>query len=166
MKKNLIKTLVAVSILTCASASTVLAQDTSNGCGVGWQVSQKTSLLSSSVRSITNYFLPNSFSMTSGTSGCAKHDIVKNDEKAVEYAVNNYDTLIVEMAEGHGEYLDGFAQALGCDQSNYAAFQNLVQTRYSDLTKNSGNDGIDLYRAVRLEIQATPSLSAQCMPRV
>ena len=37
--------------------------------------------------------------MTFGTSGCAHHDIVKNDEKAVIYAVNNYNSLVAEMAE-------------------------------------------------------------------
>jgi hypothetical protein len=163
-KKLALKTVVLLSTLTSFSSALCFAQDQSSGCGLGWEVSQKQSLLSSAVRLTTDTVLPNTFSMTFGTSGCAKHEIVKNDEKAVEYAVNNYDSLVVEMAQGGGEFTEGFAQALGCDAAQAPAFEALMQTRYSDLSKQSGGDGIGLYRAVRTEIQANPSLASQCVP--
>ena len=140
------------------------AEDTSSGCGLGWQVSQRQSLLSSAIRSTTDAFLPNTFSMTSGTSGCAKHEIVKNDEKAVEFAVNNYNSIVVEMAEGHGEFLDGFAQALGCTDAT--AFGSLTQAHYQQILDQAAHDGINLYRAVRTQLEASPALGGQCVPTV
>src|SRR5262245_4508488 len=101
-----------------------LADDSSSGCGLGWEVTRKMSLASSAIRSTTHAFLPNTFSMTSGTSGCAKHELVKGDEKAVMFAVNNYDSLVVEMAQGKGEYLESFAEALGCGDASMARFSD------------------------------------------
>jgi hypothetical protein len=142
------------------------SDDQSSGCGLGWQVTQRMSLLSSAVRSTTDTFLPNTFSMTSGTSGCARHDIVKNDEKAVYFAANNYDSLIVEMAQGSGEFLEGFAQALGCDEASFSTFSAFTQSRYKKILENSANDGINFYKAVRTEMQTSPVLAAQCVPTV
>jgi hypothetical protein len=154
------------ALLSASQLSVAQANDGSSGCGLGWEVSQKQSLLSSSIRTTTNTFLPNTFSMTSGTSGCAKHSIVKNDEKAVQYAVSNHDSLIVEMAEGRGEFLAGFAQALGCDAASYSAFSSFAQSHYDSLVDSSANDGIGLYRAVRTGLQADPRLAGACVPRV
>ena len=163
MKKNLIVLMVAV--IVGAQIQLAAAEDQSSGCGLGWQVSQKNSLLSSAVRLTTNIVLPNTFSMTFGTSGCAQHTIVKNDEKAVIYAVNNYDSIVVEMATGHGEFLQGFAQALGCTDAAYAKFGSFTQSRYKKIVDDANQDGINLYRAVRTELESS-DLSDQCVPSV
>jgi hypothetical protein len=73
--KNILVLLVGVAVLMTSSLA--FSDDQSSGCGLGWQVTQRMSLLSSAVRTTTDWFLPNTFSMTSGTSGCAHHDIVK-----------------------------------------------------------------------------------------
>jgi hypothetical protein len=142
------------------------AEDTSSGCGLGWQVSQRMSLLSSVIRTTTDTILPNTFSMTSGTSGCAKHDIVKNDENAVMFAVNNYNSIVVEMAEGRGEFLNGFAQALGCKDVSYAGFSALTQAHYQQILDQAAHDGVGLYRAVRTQLEASPTMIGQCVPTV
>jgi hypothetical protein len=165
MNKNLIALIVAVAVVVGSQVQLASADDQSSGCGLGWQVSQKNSLLSSAVRLTTDTILPNSFSMTFGTSGCAQHTIVKNDEKAVEYAVNNYDSIVVEMAEGHGEFLQGFAQALGCSGSASSSFGSFTQSRYQKIIDSSNRDGIDLYRAVRTQLESS-DLSGQCIPSV
>ncbi len=67
----------AVSFLTLAAS----AEDKSSGCGLGWKVTSRQSLLSSYVRYITNAVTTSTFAMTSGTSGCDSHSIVKNDKK-------------------------------------------------------------------------------------
>jgi len=163
MKKNLIVLMVA--LIVGAQIQLAAAEDQSSGCGLGWQVSQKNSLLSSAVRSTTDVILPNTFSMTSGTSGCAQHSIVKNDEKAVIYAVNNYDSIVVEMAAGHGEFLQGFAEALGCTDAAYTTFGSFTQSRYKKIVDDANQDGINLYRAVRTELESS-DLSDQCVPSV
>ena len=154
-----------VAVIVGAQIQLAAAEDSSSGCGLGWQVSQKNSLLSSAVRTTTDIVLPNTFSMTFGTSGCAQHSIVKNDEKAVIYAVNNYDSIVVEMAAGHGEFLQGFAEALGCTDAAYTKFGSFTQSRYKKIVDDANQDGINLYRAVRTELESS-DLSDQCVPSV
>lgn len=158
--KKIVWVLLGISLLPLRAFS----QDTSGGCGLGWAVTKRMSLLSSSIRATTNSYLPNTFSMTSGTSGCAKHSIVKNDEKAVIFAVNNYDSLMVEMAEGRGEYLQSFAQSLGCRDSKFGRFSTLIQSRYNVIAADPAGDGINLYKAVRGAVQEDPVLSLDCVP--
>jgi len=157
-----IRILVA-SLLVSSHAS--FGADQSNGCGLGWQVSSKNSLLSSAIRNTTNNFLPNTLSMTSGTSGCASHTVVKNDEEAVIYAVNNYQVLVAEMALGQGEFLDGFASTLGCRDALRSGFGELLQNNYAELRKEAANaDGVSLYRAVRTLLLRSPGFGEHCSP--
>jgi hypothetical protein len=69
------------------------------------------------------------------------------------------------MAQGGGEFLQVFAQALGCDSASFAAFDSFAQTHYGSLVQESGTDGIALYRAVRTRLLATPGLGDRCAPR-
>lgn len=165
--EKFMKNLVLALLITFASVSMVtpaFADDTSSGCGVGWMITKKQSLVSSSTRSTTNTVLPNTFSMTSGTSGCAPHSIVKNDEKAVIFAVNNAEPLMVEMALGKGEYLKGFSQTLGCGDAFFPGFSKLIQSNYKNISDQSQGDGLGIYRSVRSQLEQDPVLSAACRP--
>jgi hypothetical protein len=164
-KNTIFGSLLLGAVILFAYTQSSQAADSSSGCGLGWEVTQKQSLLSSAIRNTTNTFLPNTFSMTSGTSGCQKHSIVKNDEQAVIYAVNNQHSLLMEMAQGKGEFLNGFAQTLGCDSSRYSDFAKLTQSHYSEIVKASSSDGIELYRQVRSQMESSPALKGQCIPR-
>jgi hypothetical protein len=163
MNKTQLALLLSVSTLFFGLSGMAFAADSSSGCGLGWEVSQKQSLLSSAIRSTTNAFLPNTFSMTSGTSGCSKHTIVKNDAAAVYFAVNNRDSLLVEMAQGKGEYLRSFASTLGCKSSDMARFTDLTQTKYDSIIGQGSEDGIRLYQAVRGEMLKDSVLSKNCV---
>jgi len=164
-KNTILGSLILGAVIIFAYTQSSQAADSSSGCGLGWEVSQKQSLLSSAIRSTTNAFLPNTFSMTSGTSGCQKHSIVKNDEEAVIFAVNNQHSLMMEMAEGKGEFLNSFAQTLGCDASLYSDFGKFTQSHYSDIINTSSSDGIELYRQVRTQMESSPTFKGQCIPR-
>jgi len=164
-KYTIFGSLAVGAVILFAYTQNTFAADSSSGCGLGWEVTQKQSLLSSAVRTTTNTFLPNTFSMTSGTSGCQKHSIVKNDEAAVIYAVNNQHSLMMEMAEGKGEFLNGFAQVLGCDQSRFSDFAQFTQSHYGEIMNTASENGVELYRQVRSQMEASPALHGQCIPR-
>ena len=168
-KNTFLGSLLAVAVVVFVYAQAAYSADSSSGCGLGWEVTQKQSLLSSAIRNTTNTFLPNTFSMTSGTSGCAKHSIVKNDEAAVIYALNNHHALMIEMAQGQGQFLSGFAQSLGCDVSLFGEFAKFTQSHYSEIMNSSNssaqNDGIELYKSVRTEMLNSPVFAQACMPR-
>lgn len=110
MKKLLFIALSFVSI-------SAFAGDGSSGCGLGWQVAPKQSLLSSFSRSITHVILPNTFSMTFGTSGCSRHSVVKADRAVEHFVEANFENLQIEMAQGQGESLVALSELMGCDHS-------------------------------------------------
>lgn len=157
MKSLKILPLLAIAISFTAST---FAGDSSSGCGLGWQVLPKQSLLSSSLRSTTHAILPNTFSMTTGSSGCTQHSIVKNEREQIYFVEANLDQLTVEMAQGDGDYLRGFAVVMGC-QNAYGEFSGLVQKNYTKMF--SGNASPDsVLSSVKAGIQSDSKLNHIC----
>jgi hypothetical protein len=124
-----------------------------DGCGLGWQVTDKKTLMGTTTRGTTNAFVPPSFGMSSGTIGCDKHEFAKNEREAAVYAYNNYESLSVEMAQGHGETLDGFAHAMGCGDA--AAFGKMTQSNFKQIIE--APSAIDMFETVKSKIAADPS---------
>ena len=98
--------------------------------------------------------------MTSGTSGCDKHSIVQNEMEAAGFAFNNVDSLKLEIAEGHGEYLNNFAQTLRCDAEGQSKLAGALQSHYSEVVDDVG---IDFYKKVRHHIRQSEELSSHCL---
>lgn len=121
------------------------AEDKSDGCGLGWQVTNKQSFLGTTTRGTTNGFVPPTFGMTSGTIGCAQHSFAKKDVPAAQYVVANFEPLSIQMAEGTGEYVDGLATELGC--ADRAAFGRQVQKNYRTLMNKA--DAVQLFVRVK-----------------
>lgn len=159
MKKGSIIALVLALLVSAPMISN--ADDSSSGCGLGWQVTRKNSLLSSWIRASTNYTFSNTIGMTSGTSGCARHDIVQEDSKAIHYAEANYHRLMVEMSQGSGEFLTGFADVLGCDLEGSARFAKTAQSHYGDLYTTDGTPS-QLLQQTRILVSTTPELALHC----
>lgn len=152
----------ALSILGLMIAWMAMADDTSSGCGLGWKVSSRMSLSSSSTRSTTNGTFSNqTFGMTSGTSGCDRHSIVKKEKKSLHYAEANFDNLMIEMSQGQGEYLNAFASVLGCDPE---AFSSVTQQRFGEIFSQETTNAPRLLKNVTSVIQSNPTLAASCAP--
>lgn len=135
--------------------------DVGDGCGLGWQVTQKRSFLATTTRGTTNAFVPPTFGMTSGTIGCAQHSFAKNEAPAVNFAVTNQEALMIEMAQGKGEYLAAFGRTLGCNDSALSAFGKMSQQRYLQIMGTDATS-TDVYQNVRREIQADQYLNTAC----
>lgn len=133
----------AVSIFTAVS---VFADDSSNGCGLGWAVTKKKSMLATTTRGSTNSIIPNTFGMTSGTSHCDSHSFAKNELPAYQYIETNYDMLMVDVAKGQGEYLDGFAAVLGCTGSGVDQLNQAVR---SDLQTSKTSSPIQMFEGLK-----------------
>ncbi|AUN97288.1 DUF3015 domain-containing protein [Bacteriovorax stolpii] len=149
-----------IGLFALVAASSVFAADTSSGCGMGYEVAPKQSLVSSSTRSLVNATFSNSIAMTLGTSGCAKHSIVKNDAKGIHFAEANMNQLAVEMSRGNGEFVAGFAGVFGCQ--NAEAFGSMVQAKYESVLPSANTSGVELYNNVKAEIRNNATLSASC----
>lgn len=120
------------------------ADDTSDGCGLGWQVTKKKTFSATTTRGTTNSVVPNTFGMTSGTIGCEQHSLVKADMKPLHYADANYENLMTEIAQGQGEYLAGFAAAMGCSSED---FSSALQSNFSEIVE--GKTPADLVKKAK-----------------
>ncbi|MGE3975064.1 MAG: DUF3015 family protein [Bdellovibrionales bacterium] len=124
--------------------------DDSDGCGLGWQVTDKKTLVATTTRQTTNAVVPPSFGMTSGTIGCAQHGFAAKEQQAVEFVAGNYEPLIMEMAKGQGEYVTALSQTMGC--KNTAAFGASLKNNYSSIVGKSSN-AVELYNNVKSQSQ-------------
>ncbi|MBI3544522.1 MAG: DUF3015 family protein [Deltaproteobacteria bacterium] len=155
--KSFILVLALMSITLVASA-----EDKSDGCGLGWQVTNKTSFLATTTRSTTNAFVPPTFGMTSGTIGCAQHSFAKKDLPAVHYVASNYEPLMIQMAEGRGEYVDGLAKSMGCGDGVADAFGRMTQSKYRTLLQGGKASAIELFNRVKQEVRSDAVLAVGC----
>jgi hypothetical protein len=131
----------------------------SDGCGLGWQVTDKKTMLGTTTRGTTNGLVPPTLGMTSGTIGCDQHDIAKKEQKAATYVVANYQTLSNELAQGSGETVQGLAFVMGCTSSSQELGRAL-QNNYGKI--GSAQNGFELYNGVRQIISTDSALSGQC----
>jgi hypothetical protein len=115
----------------------------SDGCGLGWQVTSKKSFLATTTRGTTNSVVPPTFGMTSGTIGCDTHSFARRDQQAVEFVASNKDPLLMDMAQGKGEYLQSLFQVMGCDISSKAT-------------------PVEMYSTVRAHVKSNPELARSC----
>jgi Protein of unknown function (DUF3015) len=163
---TLMKRLVRSSIfLGLAAGSTAAWADDSNGCGIGWVVFKDKSLVSSSLRQTTNGVAPNTFSMTSGTSGCARHSIVYTELRGLHFVESNGDALEAEIASGHGNYLESFALTLGCPSSVTPTFAATLRQGYNEIYGDS-NDAAqtpsDVYAKIRNVLRTNNEVQNAC----
>ncbi|OFZ83555.1 MAG: hypothetical protein A3K03_01550 [Bdellovibrionales bacterium RIFOXYD1_FULL_44_7] len=84
--------------------------------------------------------------MTFGTSNCAKHSIVMKEKEAQYFAETNRDILEIEMAQGNGEYLNAFAQTMGCQKPE---FIRTVQQNYEKIFSHQGISATEMLENVR-----------------
>lgn len=149
-----------IALFALLSASFAFAGDSSSGCGLGWEVAPKQSLVSSFTRSLVNSTASSTIAMTLGTSGCAKHSIVYNEKQGIHFVESNKMELAVEMAKGQGEFVAGLAEVFGCQ--NAKAFGSMVQNKYESVLPNANVSGVELYNNLRNEIKNDSALNASC----
>lgn len=140
----------------------VAGEPDTDGCGLGWQVTAKKTIIASITRGTTNSIVPPSFGMTSGTLGCAQHPFTKRDEQAAVYAMTNFDSLTIDMAEGKGEYLEGFARTLGCQDQALGEFSRMTQSNYRSISEGGKASAVKMMNHVKDQIRQNPVLSAAC----
>lgn len=141
------------------------AGDGSSGCGPGWYVLKKNSLVSSALRGTTNGFLGPvvTLGMTTGSSGCSKHSIVKTEKQSIHYVTNNYYELESEISKGEGVFLSGLAETIGCKANTQKTFNSELKAKYKDLFSKEGTNAesvlIKIYQTILTNKELTQSCS-------
>lgn len=158
MKSFTIIALFGISLV----AGSAVAADKSNGCGMGWYFSSNKTILASSIRQSTNSLSSNSVSMTSGTSGCSEHDLVKNEKRSIHFLEANFDHLRMDAAKGQGEFLAAFSETLNCDWQSLGRLGDTAQKNYGYIFSNSQNDSVGTLQRFRNIIFADKQLKNSC----
>lgn len=125
------------------------AEAANKRCGLGSRLFGWSKGISSQVSEVaTNGSSSGGSSIAYGTSGC-KHDgslihksIGKNDinEDQILYTEANYEELLLEMSQGSGEILKGFAMTLGCSEKGLGAFSAFTREHFNSLIPEVGVD--------------------------
>ena len=151
--KTLVLALIGLGSANAAFDEKVAGSDSSSGCGYGWEVTKGKTLSASSTRGTTNATASNTIAMTMGTSGCEKHDIVMKDKEQLHFANVNHEMILADMSLGQGEYLNSFAEVLGCNADDFG-----VQAQ-AHLEEIMAANGAALLR----NVQAHPALRQACL---
>jgi hypothetical protein len=144
------KKLVLCMLATAAVGSLAHAADTLDGCGLGWQVTDKKTYTATATRLTTNMVVPPTFGMTTGTLGCEQLDVGRNNKEAADYVATNFEVLKTELAAGRGEYVDALAGAFGCS-SNAAEVGVRLQKNFDRVVAPARN-AVELFQGIKGEL--------------
>lgn len=158
---------IAAILLMAANAHAVEALFGATGnprCGLGsmiWGSGQTISTQGSEMG--TNALLMNeSFSMTTGTSGCQHSGIAQIPPDAVIYANANYEELSVEMASGRGEALTGLGETFGCGGAEMPLFMKVGKDKYGEIFPASKTDPTQMIINFHQRLRQVPQLMHGC----
>jgi hypothetical protein len=133
------KIAVLASFLTVFWAGVAFAQQAAHntGCGLGtilWENKADGSVLSQSLQATTNATFGNqTFGITSGTLGCEQPEKVASNERLIEFATANLDTLARDIARGQGESLDTMAELMEIPDNQRLTFDHTLQTNFDQI---------------------------------
>lgn len=101
-------------------------------------------------------------SSSTGKSWWTEDGLVKRGEHARAFVAINYDTLLQEIAQGHGEYVHAFGTILEVPADQQAHFQELMQNEYPVLVAipiSLGDDQLNRFigHAQQAVIHSAPS---------
>ncbi|MBI4425560.1 MAG: DUF3015 family protein [Elusimicrobia bacterium] len=135
-----------------------------SGCGLGSMVFKDNSKGEQILAATTNGLFGNqTFGISSETLGCTKDGMVRSEKRREVYAEVNLQKLSQEMAQGRGQYLDGFAALSGCrGQAARESFARFAQSRYERLFASEETDAAALLRNVDRELASDAALTKAC----
>lgn len=137
-----------VASAPASSGAEDMRADKSDGCGPGWYVYDKKTILGTTVRATFNPSGSNTFGMSSGTSNCEQHSLVLNNKVQRHFTEKNYNTIVTEMALGQGQFLSEYAGVFGCEEKS---FGDLMQQNFSKIVPVKQDAGV-LIENVKKEI--------------
>lgn len=127
------KKILLTAALTLISTGTVYA-GSNTGCGLGstlWKGKADTTI-SQVFEATTNHTFGNqTFGITTGTLGCSTPAKFVKSEELNRFVKSNIDNLATDIARGHGENLDAFAELLQVPVEKRALFAATLQSNFA-----------------------------------
>lgn len=154
---------IGLIIIASLFSFNIFAKDGSSGCGPGWYVFKKNSIVSSLLRATTNGLLAPTVTlgMTFGTSNCSKHSIVKTEQRTLHYITHNLYEVKSDSAKGQGDFVTAFGKVIGCQEKDLNYFNKGLQQNYETIFKDDASHEDILKETYRL-ILSDPILLKSC----
>ena len=108
--------------------------------------------------------ISNSFSTTSGTSGCSNSGIVQH-EKQKNFIIHTYPNLEEDILKGSGPYLANLVEVMGCSSNVNTEFQKSVQTKIENLIEqpiDQKSKALRFYQQLNTELNNNPVFLDAC----
>jgi DUF3015 family protein len=165
MARHVVSVLVTCCFVVgiAVSASAAGSADTGAGCGLGklaWMDygGQKQIAPQVMMATTNGTFGSQTFGISSGTSGCTNDGvIIKN--KHMSMASCTYESLLQEMAQGHGEHLASLAMLLGVPEEDQPVFFALVQEKFTTLIVSNEATPATMLQALHISMAENPALA-------
>ena len=138
------------------------AAEKSSGCGLGWRVTKSMTTTGSSIRGLTNHTFSNTFGMTSGTSGCQKHDLVLLQKKKIHFIEANRGPLDYEVALGQGERLEALVNLFGCQGESAQLFKKDLRANRAKFFSPSASSA-EVLSGIESHFQTHSILGTSCI---
>jgi len=120
-------------------------EDKSIGCGPGSILVPRKSILSTSIAKTidaSSYGLGNIGGTTSGTSGCARHQLVRKEHEKSLYVASNLPQIKLQSAIGEGEHLTALGLLYGCGGKEAQAFSKFMKVHFKSIFTTHESQGI------------------------
>ena len=131
------------------------------GCGLGSQAfGSKPGKVKRAMASTTDQTMSQSFSISSGTTGCGKGSVQRAESRQRAFIARNYDDVKSDISSGGGEHLYSLSNLMGCPESSIGEFAVSTQDRYEYIYKDHKPAWI-LYR-IKKSIKRSPELRRRC----
>ncbi len=141
-----------------------LSKDGSSGCGPGWYVAKKQSILSSAFRATTNGILGPTVTlgMTFGTSNCSRHSIVRNEVEDLKFATENYYEIAADSSKGSGPFLHAYSELMGCHGIHANNFKKQMKSNFQKIFQKGVVDPKSLVKESYIIIFKDQGLIENC----
>ena len=161
---------IAITLVLVAEVRAAGNSDNGPGCGLGklaWMDygGQKQIAPQVMMATTNGTFGSQTFGISSGTSGCTNDGTVMKNKHVNLMSASAFESLIQEMAQGHGEHLASLATLLGVPEADQPAFFALVQEKYSVLVSSSQTTALDLLQALQAAMAEHPMLARAFLGR-
>jgi len=133
------------------------------GCGLGSMIVGPGNGITQVFAATTNgTFGSQTLGITSGTSNCGDHGLVKTSKEREVFAQENYTSLVKEMAQGKGENLSTLANLYQCPAAKHTEFGAMVQAKFDSLVASEQTTSAELLSKLENQLAGNPALATSC----
>jgi hypothetical protein len=132
------------------------------GCGVGSLIFSKNNAFMQTLASTTNnFYLTQTFSISSGTSNCNPTGMSYAVAKQETFLRNNLAGIAKDSARGSGVFLVDYAATFGCLEKDNAKFFQTMQKNYQTIFGQAGS--VKILKATHKIVSQNTALKNSCV---